>query len=110
MNARPFYHRTNVTPPSPPHQMRKSAVRDDEWHTILLLINVIDMEKGYKSAPYSWMKNLKQNRLVSLLPSIALGSVIWFGVEPTSELTTTAIRLLAVFTRYRKIVCKYGFI
>lgn len=47
------------------------------------------------------MKHFKQSRLVSLLPSIVLGSAIWFGVEPTSELTTTAIRLLAVFTRYR---------
>ncbi|CDS10172.1 hypothetical protein LRAMOSA02849 [Lichtheimia ramosa] len=44
------------------------------------------------------MKHFKQSRLVSLLPSIVLGSAIWFGVEPTSELTTTAIRLLAVFT------------
>ncbi|CEP15489.1 hypothetical protein [Parasitella parasitica] len=38
------------------------------------------------------------SKLFSLLPSLILGSAIWFGVSPTEELTLTAIRLLAVFT------------
>ncbi|KAL7316041.1 hypothetical protein PS15m_005187 [Mucor circinelloides] len=38
------------------------------------------------------------SKLFSLLPSLALGSAIWFGVTPSEELTLTSIRLLAVFT------------
>ncbi|OAD69837.1 hypothetical protein PHYBLDRAFT_171858 [Phycomyces blakesleeanus NRRL 1555(-)] len=45
-----------------------------------------------------WFLTLYHSKLVSLVPSLLLGSVIWFGVTPTEELTQTAIRLLAVFT------------
>ncbi|CAO3654510.1 unnamed protein product [Mucor fragilis] len=38
------------------------------------------------------------SKLFELLPSLALGSAIWFGVTPSEELTLTSIRLLAVFT------------
>ncbi|KAG2205587.1 hypothetical protein INT46_005507 [Mucor plumbeus] len=38
------------------------------------------------------------SKLFSLLPSLLLGSTIWFGVSPTEELTLTSIRILAVFT------------
>ncbi|KAI9481416.1 MAG: Sodium/sulfate symporter [Benjaminiella poitrasii] len=41
---------------------------------------------------------LQQSVIFKLLPSILLGSLIWFGIAPTDELTLTSIRLLAVFT------------
>lgn len=52
-----------------------------------------------------WAKLLK-NRAFTLLPSLVLGTTIWFGVTATDELTVTAIHLLAVFTRF---VVKYPF-
>ncbi|KAI9340954.1 Sodium/sulfate symporter [Pilaira anomala] len=39
----------------------------------------------------------RQSNLYDLLPSILLGSFIWFGTTPSDELTITSIRLLAVF-------------
>ncbi|KAI9029751.1 Sodium/sulfate symporter [Phycomyces nitens] len=45
-----------------------------------------------------WFLVLYHSKPVSLVPSILLGSAIWFGITPTEELTLTAIRLLAVFT------------
>ncbi|KAI7883735.1 Sodium/sulfate symporter [Lichtheimia hyalospora FSU 10163] len=44
----------------------------------------------------SW-KNLRQSKPIQLIPSIAIGAIIWFGVPASDELTPTAIRLLAVF-------------
>ncbi|KAG2218615.1 hypothetical protein INT45_009747 [Circinella minor] len=44
-----------------------------------------------------WKKFLN-NQFVSLLPSIILGLIIWFGITPSSELSITAIHLLAVFS------------
>ncbi|CAO3592600.1 unnamed protein product [Absidia cylindrospora] len=43
-----------------------------------------------------WQLFLK-TKLASLLPSICLGIVLWFGITPSDELTPTAIHLLAVF-------------
>ncbi|KAI9318387.1 Sodium/sulfate symporter [Dichotomocladium elegans] len=43
------------------------------------------------------LRSLFKSRLGSLLPSFLLGVLIWFGMTPSDELTTTAIRLLAVF-------------
>ncbi|KAI7907695.1 Sodium/sulfate symporter [Cokeromyces recurvatus] len=45
----------------------------------------------------SLKKETKFKNLISLLPSIILGTIIWFGVTPDEELTVTAIHLLAVF-------------
>ncbi|KAI9488128.1 Sodium/sulfate symporter [Zychaea mexicana] len=42
-------------------------------------------------------KKLSRSHFISLLPSLILGIVIWFGITPTPELSTTAIHLLAVF-------------
>ncbi|KAG0817301.1 hypothetical protein G6F18_002358 [Rhizopus arrhizus] len=42
-------------------------------------------------------KQLKENQLLKLLPSVVLGALIWFGMTPNEELTLTAIHLLAVF-------------
>ncbi|GAA5814588.1 hypothetical protein MFLAVUS_008087 [Mucor flavus] len=44
-----------------------------------------------------WSK-LRKNRTFTLLPSVLIGTAIWFGVTPTEELTVTAVHLLAVFT------------
>lgn len=46
-----------------------------------------------------WTRLLK-SRAFTLLPSVLLGTTIWFGVTPTDELTVTAIHLLAVFSRF----------
>ncbi|KAI8074293.1 Sodium/sulfate symporter [Gilbertella persicaria] len=45
----------------------------------------------------SHSKKYQALHIFQLLPSILLGSIIWFGVTPTEELTVTSIRLLAVF-------------
>ncbi|CAO3703666.1 unnamed protein product [Rhizopus stolonifer] len=42
-------------------------------------------------------QTVKNSNLFKLLPSILLGSIIWFGSIPNDELTLTSIRLLAVF-------------
>ncbi|KAI8967800.1 Sodium/sulfate symporter [Mycotypha africana] len=44
-----------------------------------------------------WAK-ASQYQSFKLLPSLFLGAIIWFGVQPTDELTLTAIHLLAVFS------------
>ncbi|CEI88742.1 hypothetical protein RMCBS344292_03120 [Rhizopus microsporus] len=73
-------------------------------------LNFIDHErtplltsrKERKIANYtieSTWEQLKKNQWVSLVPSIVLGLIIWFGVKPNQELTATAIHLLAVFVR-----------
>ena len=45
-----------------------------------------------------WSKILK-SQPVSLLPTIAVGSFIWFCTPASDQLTPTAIRILAVFVR-----------
>ncbi|KAI8377262.1 Sodium/sulfate symporter [Blakeslea trispora] len=40
---------------------------------------------------------LKSSSIFQLIPSVILGSIIWFCTNPTEELTVTSIRLLAVF-------------
>ncbi|ORE04489.1 hypothetical protein BCV72DRAFT_14350 [Rhizopus microsporus var. microsporus] len=40
---------------------------------------------------------LRHSDLIRLLPSIAIGCSIWFGMSPSEELTVTAIRLLSIF-------------
>lgn len=42
---------------------------------------------------------LRHSDLIKLLPSIAIGCSIWFGMSPSEELTVTAIRLLSIFVR-----------
>lgn len=45
---------------------------------------------------YHYMKN---SNLFQLLPTLAIGCSIWFGMTASDELTLTSIRLLAVFIR-----------
>lgn len=45
------------------------------------------------------VNKFRQSNIYTLLPSILLGSIIWFGATPTEELTVTSIQLLAVFLR-----------
>ncbi|KAI8642113.1 Sodium/sulfate symporter [Parasitella parasitica] len=63
------------------------------------LNTTLELESTNKQGAISLtLRRFTSSKLFSLLPSLALGSAIWFGVSPTEELTLTAIRLLAVFT------------
>ncbi|CAO3632689.1 unnamed protein product [Cunninghamella echinulata] len=43
-----------------------------------------------------WQK-LLQSPIISLLPSIFLTIILWFGISPSDDLSETAIHLLAIF-------------
>ncbi|CEI90184.1 hypothetical protein RMCBS344292_04514 [Rhizopus microsporus] len=62
-------------------------------------LNFIDHERTplLTSRKENTWEQLKKSQWVSLVPSIVLGLIIWFGVKPNQELTATAIHLLAVF-------------
>lgn len=72
----------------------KSKRRKDSHHHWMLTL-----KPPTCAASVSWSQIL-HSQPVTLLPALTVGAVIWFGIQPTEELTTTAIHLLAVFVRY----------
>ncbi|RUS33034.1 Sodium/sulfate symporter [Jimgerdemannia flammicorona] len=49
-----------------------------------------------------WLDMYRQSRSLSLLPSILLGLVIWYGVQPGDGLTPTSVHVMAVFV---SVIC-----
>lgn len=69
-------------------------------HTSLLLPsngNIKSKQINYRQYSQKVVNKFRQSNIYTLLPSILLGSIIWFGATPTEELTVTSIQLLAVF-------------
>ncbi|KAI8138091.1 Sodium/sulfate symporter [Fennellomyces sp. T-0311] len=86
---------------SPSHQTidisaPTAATDDPDERTALLTTSTDEGYKGRRNL--KCYKKLAKTQFFSLLPSLLLGILIWFGVTPTDELSTTAIHLLAVFS------------
>ncbi|KAI9243649.1 Sodium/sulfate symporter [Sporodiniella umbellata] len=50
-----------------------------------------------RSVYYTFCQKIQTLLLFQLLPSVLIGCCVWWGLNPTEDLTPTAIRLLSVF-------------
>ncbi|KAI8334395.1 Sodium/sulfate symporter [Chlamydoabsidia padenii] len=71
-----------------PTTTNTSIVIDPDECTCLLYDN--------QQKPSRWQQFIN-SQIASLLPSITLGVILWFGITPSDDLSPTAIHLLAVF-------------
>ncbi|KAI8365064.1 Sodium/sulfate symporter [Choanephora cucurbitarum] len=76
-----------------------SQIEPNEQTSLLLPINneTIPLVKVENDKWHELYYALKSSSIFQLIPSLILGSIIWFYTKPTEELTVTSIRLLAVF-------------
>ncbi|CAO3610700.1 unnamed protein product [Mucor hiemalis] len=84
---------------NPSHQPSAISIQTEipNEHTSLLTVNNNNRSKTYRQYLLQVVNRFRQSNIYGLLPSILLGSIIWFGTTPTEELTVTSIQLLAVF-------------
>ncbi|KAI8974445.1 Sodium/sulfate symporter [Pilobolus umbonatus] len=67
-------------------------------YTSLLHSDQNNLHLNRKSKSRLIHESLIRYDLYSLIPSIILGIMIWYGIQPDEQLSLTSIRILAVFT------------